>query len=98
MVMGTCSDMDFFNRCGNYNTYFYLGGKVRAMYSEQCKSCIVEGCPDSCSVKINYKSELIKVVRCKDCAKREYCRTTNVWATVPDDDWFCADAERRSDE
>lgn len=42
--------------------------------------------------------DAVEVVRCKDCAKREYCRTTNVWATVPDDDWFCADAERRSDE
>lgn len=41
--------------------------------------------------------DAVEVVRCKDCAKREYCRTTNVWATVPDDDWFCADAERRSD-
>lgn len=42
--------------------------------------------------------DAVEVVRCKDCAKREYCRTTNVWATVPDDDWFCADAERRSDD
>lgn len=42
--------------------------------------------------------EYHRIVRCKDCAKREYCRTTNVWAIVPDDDWFCADAERRSDE
>lgn len=41
--------------------------------------------------------DVVEVVRCKDCAKREYCRTTNVWATVPDDDWFCADAERRTD-
>ena len=49
MVMGTCSDMDFFNRCGNYNTYFYLGGKVRAMDNicdycfleqESCKQCV----------------------------------------------------------
>ena len=31
MVMGACSDMDFFNRCGNYNTYFYLDSEVRAM-------------------------------------------------------------------
>lgn len=42
--------------------------------------------------------DAVPVIRCKDCAKREYCRTTNVWATVPDDDWFCADAERKSDE
>ena len=31
MVMGACSDMDFFNRCGNYNTYFYLDSEVRVM-------------------------------------------------------------------
>ena len=32
MVMGACSDMDFFNRCGNYNTYFHLDSEVRAMF------------------------------------------------------------------
>ena len=37
------------------------------------------------------------VIRCKDCAKREYCRTSNTWAVTPKDDWFCADAERRTD-
>lgn len=34
-----------------------------------------------------------EIVRCKDCAKREYCRTSTVWAVAPDDDWYCADAE-----
>ena len=38
-----------------------------------------------------------QIVRCKDCAKREYCRTSNTWAVAPNDDWFCADAERKSD-
>ena len=37
-------------------------------------------------------------IRCKDCAKREYCRTSTVWAIPPKDDWYCADAERRTDE
>ena len=37
-------------------------------------------------------------IRCKDCKKREHCRTTNTWAVAPSDDWFCADAERRTDE
>lgn len=37
------------------------------------------------------------VVRCKDCTKRDVCRTSNIWATPPADDWFCADGERRED-
>lgn len=37
------------------------------------------------------------IVRCKDCAKREYCRTSTVWAVAPPDDWYCADAERREE-
>lgn len=38
-----------------------------------------------------------RLTRCKDCAKREYCRTSTVWAVPPKDDWFCADAERREE-
>lgn len=38
-----------------------------------------------------------EIVRCKDCAKREHCRTSTVWAVAPNDDWYCADAERRAD-
>lgn len=41
--------------------------------------------------------ELVEVVRCTDCSKKEYCRTSNVWAFPPTDDWFCADGERRED-
>lgn len=39
-----------------------------------------------------------EIIRCRDCVKREICRTTNIWAVAPDDDWFCGDAERRTDE
>lgn len=39
-----------------------------------------------------------EIVRCKDCAKREHCRTSTVWAVAPNDDWYCADAERRTDD
>lgn len=75
------------------------------MYSEQCKSCIVEGCPDSCSVKINYKRDFERIVRCKDC-KYRYVDGENVRFNVCElnhnkvqpDDWYCGDAERRSDE
>lgn len=38
-----------------------------------------------------------EIIRCKDCGKREVCRTSTVWAVAPSDDWFCADAERRED-
>lgn len=38
-----------------------------------------------------------QIVRCKDCAKHEYCRTSTVWAIPPKDDWYCADAERKTD-
>jgi len=43
-------------------------------------------------------ADVVEVIRCKNCMKREYCRTSNVWAVTPNDDWFCADAERRTDE
>lgn len=39
-----------------------------------------------------------KIVRCKDCAKRECCRTSTIWAVAPDDNWYCADAEMRADD
>ena len=45
-----------------------------------------------------HDEDVAQIVRCKDCAKREYCRTSNTWAVAPNDDWFCADAERREDE
>lgn len=55
-------------------------------------------------VKKNIESQIAKIpsaqpeiIRCKDCAKREYCRTSTVWAVPPGDDWFCADAERREE-
>lgn len=43
-------------------------------------------------------ADVVEVVRCKDCSKKEYCRTSSVWALPPSDDWFCADGERREDE
>ena len=35
------------------------------------------------------------VVLCRECKRRELCRTTTIWAVPPKDDWFCADGERR---
>ena len=43
-------------------------------------------------------AEWVEIVRCKDCIKREICRTSTTWAVAPKDDWYCADAERRTDE
>ena len=43
-------------------------------------------------------ADAMPVVHCKDCAKREYCRTSTVWAMPPKDDWFCADGERRQED
>ena len=36
-----------------------------------------------------------EIIRCKDCANREFCRTSTIWAVPPGDYWFCADADRR---
>lgn len=48
--------------------------------------------------RVKQDGDYVLVTRCKDCAKHEYCRTSTVWAIPPKDDWFCADAERRTDE
>lgn len=39
-----------------------------------------------------------EIVRCKDCKFHGLCRTSPKWAVAPKDDWYCADAERRTDE
>lgn len=39
--------------------------------------------------------DAVPVVRCRECVKREFCRTSNTWAVAPSDDWFCADGERK---
>jgi len=39
-----------------------------------------------------------EIVRCKDCIFHGLCRTSPKWAVAPKDDWYCADAERRTDE
>ena len=35
-----------------------------------------------------------EIIRCKECGKREVCRTSTVWAVPPKDNWYCADAEK----
>ena len=41
--------------------------------------------------------DVVEVVRCLDCVKRDICRTSTTWAVATKDDWFCADGERRAD-
>ncbi len=45
----------------------------------------------------NLPSAEPEIIRCKDCKKLEHCRTTNTWAVAPDDNWYCADGERRTE-
>lgn len=77
---------------------YMLRLKESALKEKYCLECKKPFCA-FCDTEVEDAPTIdaVEVVRCKDCAKREYCRTTNVWATVPGDDWFCADAERRSD-
>ena len=48
--------------------------------------------------------DAVPVVRCKDCKHRDPedkkcdCGHSILWQLPMDDDWFCADGERRDDE
>lgn len=39
-------------------------------------------------------ADVVEVVRCGECIRKDICRTSNVWAVSPDDNWFCADGKR----
>lgn len=41
------------------------------------------------------KTAEVSIVHCGECAKHEYCRTSNCWAVPPDDDWYCADGTKK---
>ena len=45
-----------------------------------------------------HDEDVAEIVRCKDCIFHGLCRTSPKWAVAPKDDWYCADAERRTDE
>ena len=71
-----------------------LIAKERAM-KVICNECV---CKPVCSIfkatgGVNKCEHYMKIVRCKVCEKRTTCRTTNIWAVAPDDDWFCADGK-----
>lgn len=68
-------------------------------YDEWCHDCKEYDHERHCCPRWNkvireaLKDAQPEVIRCKDCAKRECCRTSIVWAVPPPDDWYCADAE-----
>lgn len=63
---------------------------MKHVYSEKCKKCIVDGCPDSCHVKQEYYRDWVHVVRCRDCIHWFFCR--DPLNKEPDD--YCSDGER----
>lgn len=42
-------------------------------------------------------ADVVEVVRCGECIRKDICRTSNVWAVPPDDNWFCADGKRKKE-
>lgn len=42
-----------------------------------------------------HAADVRPVVRCGECIRKDICRSSNIWAVSPDDNWFCADGERR---
>ena len=54
---------------------------------------------DAYNVKVNLQAipaaDVVEVVRCGECIRKDICRTSNVWAVSPDDNWYCADGERK---
>ena len=50
------------------------------------------------------EAEWVEIVRCKDCEHRDPedkkcdCRHAILWQLPRQDDWYCADAERRTDD
>lgn len=86
-----------------------LIGRIKALPSAQpdldewCYSCKEYDSERHCCprwnrvIKETLKDAQPEIIRCRECVKRKICRTTNIWAVAPDDDWFCADAERKTD-
>lgn len=64
---------------------------MRSIFPEE--QFVFKGMSEALSAIKDLPSVQPEVIRCKNCAKREYCRTSTVWAVPPSDDWFCGDAE-----
>ena len=79
----------------------YVAEKLKSDWvyitAPQAKKCLeLAEAEDVIMEMINEKSQ---IVRCKDCKYRD----TGNWCNAhmdhyPDDDWFCADGERRSND
>ena len=54
-------------------------------------------CVQAIELAISALNAQPEIIRCKDCIKREICRTSTTWAVPPKDDWYCADAERKTE-
>lgn len=69
-----------------------------------CDTCDYIGHSDCSEIlakdALNLLKEQPEIVRCKDCWKREFdnCPFNEFCGFKPDDDWFCADGERRNDD
>lgn len=55
--------------------------------------CASQGALDA--IKAIPAADVVEVVRCGECIRKDICRTSNVWAVSPDDNWFCADGEHK---
>lgn len=68
----------------------------------QCQKCSDIGLCGNCAVLTAVRlveavpaAAAVEVVRCRECIRKDICRTSNVWAVSPDDNWFCADGKRK---
>lgn len=54
---------------------------------------------DGASVGVGFR-RMVELVRCKDCKHHgNYeCHITMLTSQVTEDDWYCADGERRNDD
>lgn len=85
---------------------------IEALNREYCCGAVIDHCGLEAAMDII--SELPpagpQIIRCKDCKYREYYRESDYMCALDtgdpymtarnaeDDDWFCADAERKDDE
>ena len=91
----------------------YMLRKEIAEYGAQLAGCYSAGIARYMNKMLDYiiaevdrapSVNAVIVVRCKDCKYRDPedkkcdCGHAILWQLTRDDDWFCADGERRDDE
>lgn len=70
---------------------------ILKMIQGECGKQHMDSEAEALQMGIQALSAQPEIIRCRECVKRKICRTTTIWAVAPDDDWFCADAERREE-